>query len=232
MFQGRNGFGLGLGLSNWTSVPKTTPVQTSPTRTGRPSFYLTVIHSRPPIFVSTTSGRHADPGPGIRGDGRKPEGVPINASTTDAGDAPQIVISGTPPTLMCTPTASPSDVPSESQCTTQSAAESAEGHFNPELKDINDSDENKFGDEEHPSDSAVNRTECGDDSPGFDVIQALADTNQKPDESTASEQSPNTPDSYKAPRRRRNPRPRLPTRRLEIYLILSRKSKRSSAIPV
>ncbi|KAF8488132.1 hypothetical protein JB92DRAFT_2836407 [Gautieria morchelliformis] len=202
MFQGRNGFGLGLGLSTSTSGPKTTLVQTSPARTGRPSFHGTVIHSPRPIFVSTTSRRHADPGPGIRGDGRKPEGLPINAPTADTVDAPQTIVSGTPPALMCTQTASPSDVSSESQHTTQSAAESAEGHFNPELKNINGSD-NKFGDEEHPSDSEGNRMECGDEdvvlSPSFDVIQALADTNQKPDESTASEQSPTTPDSHKAP---------------------------------
>ena len=186
--QGRAGFGLGFALPTSTSGSKAASPQSLSTRTGRSSFHVPVIHSPASKFSSTVHVERADTGIDIRGNSRGPT-QPITPTVSprvlDAGKIPPDPISNNKPALMRTPTAV-STASSESQYTTQSV-EPTRGHYATKLRDSgpNGMIADINGHKDHTSDTRKNGMNCEDEdmvlSPGFDVIQALADTTNNDD---------------------------------------------------
>jgi hypothetical protein len=181
-FQGQGCANLGLGFAfpTSTSVPKVAPAQTSPQRTGRPSFHVPVIHS--PAFRTAPTVQHArtDAGINSRDNGGPVESVKptMPSRSPGAGERMHDAFPEGAPGLVRIPTAA-SNMSSESQYTNQSAAEYVE-HLSPRNLAMDGIDEDKDADGKGTSETELNGVDCEDEdvvlSPGFDVIQALANT--------------------------------------------------------
>ena len=196
--QGPGGSKLGISpLPTSTSGLRLALPQSSPALI-RPSFHVPVIHSPTSKFVSATHSEYGSPDSSTHGGGGRPGEAIAMPPAEDVGDTPQ-GIAATPPSLIRTPTAA-SNMSSESQYTTRSAAELAQAHNITEAQNICATERySEEGEEGHTANSMGDGIDCEAEdavlSPGFDVIQALADNNkfQNMEHRTPSEYTPTTP---------------------------------------
>lgn len=199
--QGRASYGLGFAIPTSTSGPKVASGKTSPARTGRPSFHVPVIHSPGSKPAPTVQREGNDDVINSRDNGGPKESVEstIPSQCPGAGNPPHDKVPDDARALVRTVTTA-SNVSSESQYTSQSAAELAECPFTASPKSLSLDTRNR--DEEtdrNISDARSNGVDCSDEivalSPGFDVIQALANTagGKCVDQSVPSDDILNTP---------------------------------------